>query len=134
MPDMDYAGACLCGAVTFGFRGSPRFVSECFCVSCRRAHGASVIAWAGVETERFELLDPSDKLRWFNSSEESERGFCVECGSTLFFRAQKWPEETHMALACINSPHDLMVTSFSFEDELPNWSHVSIGCVNAAPS
>ena len=119
-----YAGQCICGAVAFAFDGAPAFVAECVCESCRRAHGATVVGWVGVETERFQLTQGEAALSWYRSSEASERGFCTHCGTRLFFRSSKWPGETHMALACMTAPHDLTSTGFSFAHELPQWSAV----------
>ena len=119
---MRYTGSCLCGSVRFSFSGAPRFVADCVCESCRRAHGASAVCWAGVETDRFQLDAGDGALDWFRSSPESERGFCTRCGTRLFFRSTKWPGETHMALACIAAPHDLVSTGIAFRDEFPAWT------------
>lgn len=70
-----------------------------------------------------------ESLRWYASSEDSERGFCSNCGSTLFFRSQRWPGELHVALANIDGEADLAPTAhtyweshapwFPFADDLP---------------
>jgi hypothetical protein len=44
----------------------------------------------------------------------------------LFFRSKKWPGETHMALACITEPHDLVSSGVVFKDELPAWTALTI--------
>lgn len=117
-----YSGSCMCGHVTFSFRGAPKFVSECVCESCRRAHGASVVGWVGVEAERFRLDDGESEVAWYASSPESERGFCTRCGTRLFFRSSKWAGEMHMALACMLEPHGLMVKAIAFREETPEWT------------
>ena len=86
-----HSGACMCGALTFVFHGQPKFVSECVCHSCRVAHGASVVAWVGVDEPHFELLQGASKLAWYASSTDSERGFCRNCGTRVFFRSSRWP-------------------------------------------
>jgi len=121
-----YQGSCMCGAVQFSFSGAPRFVADCVCRSCRRAHGASAVCSVGVETARFHLDRGATFLRWYRSSAESERGFCAECGTRMLFRSSKWPGEVHMAVACIDSPHDLVSTGVAFKEELPAWSAMTI--------
>ena len=59
--DKAYSGACLCGAFRFSFSGPPKFVADCVCESCRRAHGATAVAWVGVESDRFRI-DGGEKL------------------------------------------------------------------------
>ena len=122
---MSYTGSCMCRSVEFSFTGKPRFVKECVCESCRIAHGASAVGWVGVKSLQFRLDSGESKLRWYRSSVESERGFCSECGTRILFRSSKWPNEIHMALACISSPHDLASTGLSFAKEIPAWTVLS---------
>lgn len=93
-----YEGSCLCGAVEFSYTAPSLWSAHCHCTLCQRAHGAAVVTWVGVPEEQFQLR--SDKtLKWHGSSEDAERGFCSECGSTLFFCSARWPGEMHIARA-----------------------------------
>ena len=77
----DVSGRCLCGAVRFSGRVDAPDVTACHCGQCRR--------WSGHVWASFHLEDArieGDALRWFASSAEAERGFCSECGSSLFWR------------------------------------------------
>ena len=122
MSDQTRTGSCHCGTVQFSFAGEPRFVGECVCDSCRRAHGASAVGWVGVMNDQFTVQQGKSFLTWYQSSDESERGFCRSCGTRILFRSDKWQGETHMALACIHTPHDLVSTGISFKDEFPAWT------------
>ena len=126
MTTKQYRGACMCGCLQFSFVGAPRFVADCVCESCRRAHGASAVCWVGVKTEQFNLDNGASALKWYQSSVASERGFCTSCGTRVFFRSEKWTGEIHMALACIDAPHDLVATKVSFKEELPAWTAIEI--------
>lgn len=128
-----YHGHCMCGAIAFTFSGAPRFVVDCVCLSCRRAHGATAVAWVGVEQERFQLTQGSESLRWHRSSAASERGFCTACGSKLFFRSERWPGEMHMAVAAIDTPHDLVSTGIVFQEEFPAWTALTAPPPPTAP-
>lgn len=119
---MSYKGSCMCRSVEFSFTGRPRFIKECVCESCRIAHGASAVGWVGVKTSQFKLDLGESLLRWYRSSAESERGFCTDCGTRILFRSSKWPNEIHMALACIFTPHDLTSTGVSYAREMPVWT------------
>lgn len=118
----ELSGSCMCGAVKFSFTVPPKFIKDCVCESCRRAHGASAVCWVGVENSEFRLEGDESLLKWYQSSNMSERGFCASCGTRVFFRSSMWPHETHMALACVDTPHDLVSTGISFSDELPAWT------------
>jgi hypothetical protein len=73
----------LCGAVQFEVRGPLRPVVYCHCTMCRRSSGHFVAAAA---CARADLnLNASAGLRWYQSSASARRGFCVLCGSSLFW-------------------------------------------------
>ena len=116
----------MCREIEFSFSGPPRFVGDCVCESCRRAHGASAVAWVGVSTAQFSIDRGESSLKWYQSSGQSERGFCTTCGTRMLFRSKKWPGETHMALACMTLPHDLVSTGVSFKEELPAWTALEL--------
>jgi hypothetical protein len=120
------SGSCMCGSVQFSFVGNPRFIKDCVCDSCRRAHGASAVCWVGVATSQFNVDKGEQFLRWYQSSTESERGFCTACGTRILFRSSRWPDETHMAVACMAVPHDLVSTGVSYGEELPAWTALGL--------
>src|ERR1700733_3109799 len=81
-------GRCLCGAVSYEVRGLLRDVLICHCVECRRWHGHFS---ASTAARREELVVTEARgLRWIDSPRSdagARRGFCAECGSSLFWDA-----------------------------------------------
>ncbi|MBP0129127.1 MAG: GFA family protein, partial [Nitrospira sp.] len=75
-------GQCLCGAVRFRLAGAKRDVVICHCGQCRRWHG-HVGAYTRVPISALTVEDERS-LAWYRSSERARRGFCRECGSSLF--------------------------------------------------
>ncbi|MEM7097558.1 MAG: GFA family protein [Pseudomonadota bacterium] len=110
MEPATHTGSCMCGTVQFSFSGKPRFVAECVCHSCRTAHGASAVPWVGVKSEQFRIEQGTDSVKWYASSPQSERGFCIECGTRMFFRSSLWAGETHMTVSNMHPPHNLVPT------------------------
>lgn len=78
-------GSCLCGSVRYRVTGPMRPVVTCHCGQCRKQSGHYVAA-TNCDTSRLELLS-SEGLKWYRSSDFAERGFCENCGSSLFWRA-----------------------------------------------
>jgi hypothetical protein len=78
------SGGCLCGAVRYRLHGPLRPVVYCHCGQCRRTHG-HFAAYTSVPADALELVEQRG-LAWFRSSAEAERGFCRECGASLFWR------------------------------------------------
>ena len=76
-------GRCLCGAVRYQIRGPLRPVVNCHCGQCRRTHG-NVAAYTSAA--RADLVLTEDRgLKWYRSSEVARRGFCRNCGASLFW-------------------------------------------------
>jgi hypothetical protein len=81
-------GRCLCGAVRFEVEGPLRDVTLCHCGECRRWHG-HVCAATSVRSEHLHFVSDSG-LRWIDSPQSAahaRRGFCGDCGSSLFWDA-----------------------------------------------
>ncbi|MCX7554518.1 GFA family protein [Marinicella sp. S1101] len=78
-----YQGSCLCGAIKFSIEGSLGRADACHCVQCRKWTGHFL---PSVEVKRSALVMQSKAtLKWYHSSEKVRRGFCGQCGSSLFF-------------------------------------------------
>jgi hypothetical protein len=77
-------GCCLCGAVSYTVTGPLRPVIYCHCKMCRRTSGHFVAATACNLSQL--SIQPSEHLRWYQSSSEAQRGFCGKCGSNLFWK------------------------------------------------
>ncbi len=81
-------GGCLCGAVEYEIRGSlPQGIVLCHCSKCRRTHG-HVAAFASIKSTQLTLTEERG-LKWYRSVKDETpdvyRGFCSECGSSLFW-------------------------------------------------
>ncbi|GAB3737781.1 GFA family protein [Luteimonas pelagia] len=114
-------GSCLCGAVTFDLTWPSKWVAHCHCSLCRRAHGAAFVTWVGMERPRVSIEDPDNALVWHASSDHGERGFCSRCGSTVFFRGSRWPDELHVTLANLHDGADRVPQVHAYWDSHVDW-------------
>jgi hypothetical protein len=90
-------GTCLCGAVRYEVRGPLRDVLVCHCDECRRWSGHQFAATAAAREDVVLLEERS--LRWIaspRSESRARRGFCTECGSSMFWDA---PERDTISIA-----------------------------------
>ena len=76
-------GGCLCGAVRYEATGALRDVVVCHCRMCRKVHG-HIGAYTAVARGALRLVEARG-LKWYRSSAQARRGFCSECGATLFW-------------------------------------------------
>lgn len=97
-------GACLCGGVRFEVRGPMRDVIVCHCGQCRRTHG-HVAAYSST-AQADVVFHEQATLKWYASSDKARRGFCSECGASLFWEPLG---EGRLAIAagCLDTPTGL---------------------------
>jgi hypothetical protein len=107
-------GGCLCGAVQYEVRGPLREVLVCHCRECRRWHGH---ASASTAAAREDLVLVSERgLRWIDSPHsdaQARRGFCGECGSSLFWDAPRRPTVS-IAAGTLDGPTGLRIAGHWF--------------------
>ena len=97
---------------------------NCHCSLCQRAHGAPLVTWVGVAEDSFSL-DSTDSLRWYHSSQDSRRGFCQLCGTTVFFQSERWPGEIHIARANIDGDIDREPALHAYWESHASWFEFS---------
>ena len=122
---MTLTGRCLCGAVRFELRGPSNWVGHCHCESCRRATASPFTTWIGQENGRWSFAGEDPKV--YESSPGSTRGFCGTCGSPMFFRAERYPNETHFYAALLENPGDVQPKRHYHADEKLAWVHLADG-------
>jgi hypothetical protein len=77
------SGGCLCGAVRYEVTGPLRDVVVCHCSRCLRTHGHAAAYSACARSDL--VLARTAGLRWYEADDRA-RGFCCECGASLFWR------------------------------------------------
>jgi hypothetical protein len=101
----DIAGQCLCGAVRFRLTGAMRSVVVCHCGQCRRWHGH---VGAYTRVAKSDLAVEGD-VAWYRSSERARRGFCRDCGSSLFWE-RTGSDQISVAAGTLEAPTGLTTT------------------------
>jgi hypothetical protein len=110
-------GGCLCGAVRYEVHGPLRDVVACHCSECRRWHGNYCAASASAK-DHLVVRDASGALRWIDSPRSDghgRRGFCSQCGSSLFWDAPDRPT-TAIAAGTIDEPTGLRTIYHIYTD------------------
>jgi len=86
-------GKCLCGGVSFTAEVADHGFHACHCRICRAWSSSPLFA---VAVEKIEFKG-EDKIALYSSSDWAERGFCKDCGSSLFYRLK---EADHYIVCC----------------------------------
>ena len=106
-------GQCLCGGVRYEISGSLSDPHACHCNQCRRQSGHHTVT-THVKRTNFSLTEERG-LTWYRSSKIAERGFCAECGSSLFWDDDV--EDVYISVGSLNQPTELTLAKHIFVDE-----------------
>jgi hypothetical protein len=115
-------GGCLCGKVRFEIHGEPRDIVNCHCSKCRKFHG-NYGAYTSVKVENL-IITEQKSLKWFHSPTDEtanvHRGFCSECGSSLFWHP-KDQSEIAIAAGALDSQTNLKTMGHVWCSQIPDF-------------
>lgn len=120
-------GSCLCGAVKVEIQEPLEHAPEaCHCSQCRKHTGNY---WTGINVRHTALkIQGEESVKWYQSSEKVQRGFCAVCGSTLFWNptieGYKW---TAVAMGCIDTQLLMRVSKHTFVGDKGGYYEISDG-------
>jgi hypothetical protein len=120
-------GSCLCGAVHLEIQEPLEHSPEaCHCSQCRKQTGSFLIA---VNVRRSALqVEGNESVAWYQSSEKVRRGFCMVCGSTLFWKpiieGYEW---TGVAMGCIDTPLSVRISKHTFVGDKGGYYDINDG-------
>jgi len=114
-------GGCLCGAVTYTATLKPG-AGACHCAMCRKwSSGPFMSAHA---EGKVEFLGAAN-IKTYASSEWAERGFCKQCGSTLFYHLKPRPEvpdgEYILSAGSVDDQSNMQFDHEVYVDGSPGW-------------
>ena len=103
-----HAGSCLCEGVRYTINGKLRDIVNCHCSLCRKFHG-HFGAYTAVKTSNLFISSNSNFLAWYRSmNNDAQRGFCVICGSSLFWDLMS-SDNICIAAGTLNQPTNLKI-------------------------
>jgi len=119
-----HGGGCLCGAVRYEVSGELRPALVCHCRMCQQTHGVPA-AYSAAKRERLALTEARG-LAWYASSGTARRGFCRECGASLFWEPTGGD---YVAIACgtLDQPTGIKTVGHIFVADKGDWYEIADG-------
>lgn len=109
--------SCLCGGVKITANDiNPKF-TVCHCESCRGWGGAPFFA---VQCGTNVNIEGEDKVKAYESSPWASRGFCVDCGTHLFYKF-KASGDYNIPVGLFKNLDGLEMDMQYFSDSRPNY-------------
>ena len=85
------------------------------------------MTWLVVPEGQFKVTRGQELLSWYQSSEQTRRGFCSSCGSPMLCSSTLNPGEMHVALALVEGEVDQEPAAHCFADHKVDWLTVADG-------
>ncbi len=119
-------GHCLCGRVSWSSTGPVTRSLVCHCEDCRRATSSPLAAFVGLECVVW-----TGDVNHLESSRGTQRRFCWNRGSRLYFRSEKWPGAIRIHAATLDDGIDNRLTAQVVTRSRASWlegPHALPGC------
>ncbi|HYB99938.1 MAG TPA: GFA family protein [Candidatus Limnocylindrales bacterium] len=118
-------GSCLCGSVRYRIESPLGEAHHCHCGMCRKAHGAAFSTFARSAKDSLHVDDPHLHLKWYRSSEHIARGFCGECGSSLFFTFAPLADAIWVTLGTVDGDPGVRPDAHIFVGSKAEWDRIA---------
>lgn len=116
-------GSCNCGGVKWEVKGEMRPIVACHCSQCRKQSGLYFAATAAADKD---LTIMGETLKWYRASKDAKRGFCGECGSSLFWTHDA-EDFTSILAGSIDGDSGLQIEKHIYVDDIPDWYEITDG-------
>jgi hypothetical protein len=113
---------CNCGALALSLPETPIMVAACHCLECQRRTGAPFGVGAFYPNEAVRISGtPKEYVRVGQSGGKVRCYFCPDCGSTVYWKADKLPAMMGVAVGAIADPNFPAPSKSVFERSKHPW-------------
>ena len=96
---------CSCGRLRVTTEGDPVRISMCHCLDCQRRTGSAFGLQARWPKDRVEVSGPHNEyVRLSDDGAKRTFRFCTECGATVFWTNDDWPDTIAVPVGAFADP------------------------------
>jgi hypothetical protein len=121
--DRVLSGRCECGTVRYRVADEFLYAANCHCSRCRAATGSAFKPFAGIERDKLELVDGSDRLLVVGEKDLNDTR-CEACGSLLFSVVRNGAY-VHVAMGSLLDAPSLRPTEHIFVGSKAPWFDIT---------
>ena len=115
-------GSCLCGKVKYEVKVFESEIANCFCKMCQKNSGSAYSTYGSVLSKNFQWLAGNVYIGTYKSSVLAERGFCKNCGSSLYYRLLNGSSGYEVALGTLDEEPNTQPNANIFCNSQAQWS------------
>jgi hypothetical protein len=98
--------SCACGQLSVEVKGDPAIVLSCSCTQCQKRTGS--VFGVSAYFSKDQVQPPTGQHKAATRSSDAGRSmeghFCPDCGSTVFWFAEAFPDRVGLAVGCFADP------------------------------
>ena len=121
-----FTGGCLCGQVRYECSADPLFMGNCHCRDCQKASGGAYEPDIGLPAAALKI---TGAVKYYDSKADSgntlSRGFCPECGASLFGKTSALPDLAMITAGSLDDPSLYKPTLDIFTASAQPWDHMN---------
>lgn len=120
---MPHSARCLCGQVRITIDAEPLAARMCWCRLCQYLGGGTATVNVCFPAEK---VTTTGGVKWHASTADSgtpmQRGFCPDCGTPLFSRAESRPHLLFIRAGALDDPGFVGPQAIIWTQEAPPWA------------
>ena len=121
-----FTGGCLCGRIRYECSADPFFMGNCHCRDCQKASGGAYEPDIGLPAAALEI---TGAVKYYDTQADSgntlSRGFCPECGASLFGKTSAMPDLVMITAGSLDDPSLYKPTLDIFTASAQPWDHMN---------
>ena len=121
-----FAGGCLCGQVRCECTAEPLFMGNCHCRDCQKASRSAYGTDIGLPAAALKI---TGTVKSYDSKAASgntlSRGFCPECGASLFAKTSALPDLAMISAGSLDDPSLYQPTLDIFTASAQPWDYMN---------
>ena len=118
-------GSCLCRRVQYEIDGDLEDVLNCHCSMCRKLHASAFRTRAKVQASSWITTQGEEFIKFYESSPGEHKGFCSECGSSLFTKFDAYPEVLGFPLGTLDTDPKVTATRHVYVANKAPWYEIT---------
>lgn len=120
-----YHGSCLCDGIHYEIHGEIGEIIQCHCQRCRKANGSAFATNAPIKIADFKITKGEHLLKKFQSTDTTQRCFCMECGSPIMSIKTDTPEYYRLRIGTLDTRLQQKTSLHIFTASKAEWDSIT---------
>ena len=118
-------GSCLCRKVQYEIDSEFEDVLNCHCTMCRKLHASAFRTRAKIRSSGWRTVSGHEFIKFYESSDGEHKGFCSNCGSSLYTKFDSMPEVLGFPLGTLDTDPNVKISRHVYVANKAEWHEIT---------